>query len=85
MTLAERIRQAQLKDVVEMGAIYAAAAAGVSAAEACSQVVGGSFNLSPEAVEGIRAGGSQPRRLIVRSPLLRGRESVRQYLADLRG
>jgi hypothetical protein len=44
---------AQLKDVVEMKAIYEAVASGVEADEACRTVVGGQFNLSPLVRQGV--------------------------------
>jgi hypothetical protein len=43
----------QLKDVVEMQAIYEAVASGTEAREACEAVIGGQFNLTPLVRQGV--------------------------------
>lgn len=48
-----RFHAVQLKDVIEMQAIYEAAAQGMEAGEACSEVLGERFNLSAIVAEGV--------------------------------
>ena len=48
MTLAERLRAAQERDVREMDEIYQEVASGVDPDAAAAAVVGGSFKLSVE-------------------------------------
>ncbi|WP_308636140.1 hypothetical protein [Paenibacillus silvisoli] len=50
-----RLHLLQLKDAVEMQAIREALAVGKNANEACSEVIGGTFNLSPLVKEGVAA------------------------------
>ncbi|AYP68400.1 hypothetical protein HWB91_gp30 [Bacillus phage vB_BboS-125] len=58
MTLAERLLEAQRKDVEEMDRIIKAAEAGTDPAEACSQVVGGKYNLSEFTAAAIKGKGA---------------------------
>jgi hypothetical protein len=44
---------AQMKDVIEMQAIYEAVASGTEAREACGAVIGGKFNLTPLVRQGV--------------------------------
>lgn len=48
-----RFHATQLKDVIEMQAIYEAAAQGMEAAMACKEVLGGWFELSATTAEGV--------------------------------
>jgi len=54
MTLLERIRAAQEKDVHEMQGIYAAVASGIDPDVAAAEVVGGEFNLSDHSKEALK-------------------------------
>ncbi|MDR6884872.1 hypothetical protein [Bacillus sp. 3255] len=54
----ERMVEVQICDVAEMQLIYEAAARGKNAAEACEEVLGGHFSLSPHAASGIEVGSN---------------------------
>lgn len=48
-----RFHAVQVKDAIEMQAIYEAAARGIGANKACEVVLGGFFQLSATAAEGV--------------------------------
>lgn len=45
ISLAERLRAAQMKDVREMEQLFVAAEAGADPDQACREIIGGSFRL----------------------------------------
>jgi len=82
-SLLERLRQAQMKDVVEMQEIIDAAQS-TDPDKACKQVLGGEgYNLSKLVAEGIKHEGRN-KRMIMRSPLLKGRKAILEYLQQMR-